>query len=147
MEHKNIKADVDSSNENWNTLYGQINEEWKYQEMLRNDNELDLDEVLYRIEHQKSSIAKYNEENNKLKDVIEAHKAVVKEFVTTKKHQEPKVENLNKEAEELRETYDDLKYKDKVLKDDPQLLSRLYKYLHEYQSISKIIKRLCTVVR
>ena len=78
--------------------------------------------------------------NDKLKDVIEARKAVVKEFVTTKKHQDQKVGCLINEVGELIENYDNLKYKQKVLKDDSQLLSRLYIYLHEYQNITKVIK-------
>ena len=140
MEHKDIKADLESSNENWNTLYRQINEKWKYQEMLNKDCEYDLVGTCNRIEHHKSSIAECNEENDSLKYQIGVYKALVKKLVITKKYQEPNIQNLNKIAEELKKKYHGLKHKDKVLKDDPQLLGRLYQYLHEYQNISKIVK-------
>ena len=140
MEHKDNKADLLSSNENWNTLYGQINEKWKYQEMLNKDCEYDLVGTYDRIKHHQLSIAEYNKENDSLKYQIGVYKALVKKLVITKKYQEPNIQNLNKIAEELKKKYHDLKHKDEVLKGDPQLLGRLYQYLHEYQNIAQVSK-------
>ena len=96
MEHENIKADLEASNKNLNTLYGQTNTKLKDQKMLLHDCKLDLEDVFNRIEYQKSSIAEYNEENDWLKDEIEIKKVLVKKLDATKKHQEPKVERLKK---------------------------------------------------
>ena len=115
MEHEVIKAYLESSNENLNNLYGQINKKFRDQKMLLHDCKLDLEDVFNRIEYQKSSIAEYNEENDWLKDEIEIYKVTVKKLITTKNRQEPKVKILKKEAEELRVKYENLEFKDKVL--------------------------------
>ena len=115
MEYENIKADLESSNDYLNNLYGQINTKCRDQEMLLHDCNLDLEDVFNRIEYQKSAIAKYNEENDWLKDEIEIYKVTVKKLITTKNRQEPKVKILKKEAEELRVKYENLEFKDKVL--------------------------------
>ena len=96
MEQKEIKKKLESSNENCNNLYSRIDEKCEDQDILNTNGEGEVKGIIHHIEHTEQKIVKYNEENNRLKDEIKVHKAIVKELDTTKKHQEPKVESLKR---------------------------------------------------
>ena len=63
MEQKYIKADLESSNKNWTTLYGQINKKCRDQETLNRNGEYEIVGITQNIKNTKQLIAKYNEEN------------------------------------------------------------------------------------
>ena len=96
MEQKEIKKELESSNENWNTLYGQIDKLCEHQDTLNTNGEGEVKGIIHHIEHTEQKITKYSEENDWLKNEIKVQKLIIKEFDICKKLKEPKVESSQK---------------------------------------------------